>query len=85
MTLEQVYSRIEGLEAVKDEVITVANVQGSETDVTEIGGNGDGITVEQFLNYLDEYDALDSLLGGTATAEVSDGQLFVHVPQGSKG
>lgn len=86
MNLEQVYARIQGLEALKHEVITAVNVQGVVTDdISDVSAEGEEVTVEQFLQYLDGYDALDSLFGGSATAEISDGQLFVHVPQGSKG
>lgn len=85
MTKEDVLRQIEGLEALLEEKVTVAYFQGDETDLSELSDDEDGITVDAFLDYLEEMDALESLFGGTTTAEIVDGELVIRAPQGSKG
>lgn len=84
-TVEDVLNRIEGLRELLDTEITVANVQGEPTDVTSLSEDGKGVTVRDFLEFLAEEDSLDSLFGGSSSAELSDGQLFITAPQGTKG
>ncbi len=86
MTVEEVLNRIDGLRELLDVEISKAYIQGDETDVTSLSADEKSpVTVRAFLEFLAEEDALDSLFGGSSTAELTNGELFVTAPQGTKG
>lgn len=85
MNLQEVLTRIEGLQGLLEQKVNTAYILNEKVDLDSIAEGDDGVTVQNFLTFLEEADALESLFGGSSTAVIEDGVLYVQAPQGTKG